>query len=129
MSDIEHKDHDLNLSFVAGLVLGFFLLFALGTKKGQKLIEQIKEEGVEIWEEFIDEHPQLAGHTLVSETKQNTGALETISRSAKRFFKKAAKKAPKNLKQLSHAHDYLNSRGICAESHLFAYANFTTQIR
>ena len=93
MSDIEHKDHDLNLSFVAGLILGSSLLFALGTKKGQKLIEQIKEEGVEIWEEFIDEHPQLAGHTLVSETKQNTGALETISRSAKRFFKKAAKKA------------------------------------
>ena len=93
MSDIEHKDHELNLSFVAGLVLGSSLLFALGTKKGQKLIEKIKEEGVDIWEELIEEHPQLAGHSFSNKEKkieQSIGALESITKSAKRFFKKTS---------------------------------------
>ena len=94
MAPKEQKDHDFSLSFVAGLVVGASLLLVLGAKKGGKLINKIKEEGGGAWDDFVEEHPQLAGKVAddAQKVRQSTGALASIGRSAKRFFKKSGKK-------------------------------------
>jgi len=95
MGDKEPKDHDFSLSFVAGLVVGASLLFVLGTKKGRILIEKIRDEGGGMWEDFVEEHPQLAGQLAdnTEEIKEKMGTMESISKSARRFFKKSNNKA------------------------------------
>ena len=84
--------------FLLGALVGGAAVFLLGTKKGNKVLEAITEEGLEGLTDLIDviEEKQIVPKTqkAVSEVKdavEERIELEApkVEKSAKRFFKKS----------------------------------------
>lgn len=75
--------------FLWGAILGGGVVFLLGTKRGQKLLKRVTEEGLEgisqIEEE--DEEEKAAEQHSNGELKNEESVVDKITKSTKRLFK------------------------------------------
>lgn len=90
---------NFGVGFFIGIIIGGMLMFALGTKKGRQLVDQILEEGDQFWGKYLEDYstPEKKGKETEEKKKQIKESVESVTdkveavgdlgrRAIKRFF-------------------------------------------
>lgn len=89
-NDKERSSTHFGFGFLAGLIVGMLLLYALGTKKGKRVIEQLLTQGGELWGEMLEKNPELEDKLEVK-TAQIAKTVSDVKKAAENAGVKAKK--------------------------------------